>query len=324
MILPLIVIILTSIIVFVIVTKKPIEFYQNTVTEQEGWIETIRKNFEEENKLIKELTPFYNLIVKNEAGKKSNKPEEYTKYEPEVRESIANNQKGVIQLFKVNRVLEVIAALNDLPTESQLYLSYLFLPSNINEYKITTQYLYDTGSKYYETLSTLGGADKSKKYDVSGATATSLGISKNPEPDSEPMPTFKSAPMTDESFADCCNKPTLADITTSDGGDLKRQIDKIKKSPLKPNDIETLLNKSNERIKSLNAMTDLKPLIEKTRAVFQKLNSLTNSINSNGPGAADKGIAKLVEGKPLDKALEGFSNSHSEWQKYSFLIRPRA
>ncbi len=294
------------------------------MTEQEKQIETIRKNFEEENKLIKELTPFYNLIVKNEAGKKSNKPGEYTKYEPEVRDSIANNQKGVIPLFKVNQVLEVIASFDTLPTEAQLYLSYMFLPSTVNLYKTTTQYLYDTGSKYYETLSTLGGPNKSKKYDVRGATANSLGVSKNPEPDSEPMPTFKPAPMTDESFADCCNKPTLADITTSDGGDLKRQIDKIKKSPLKPDDIETLLNKSNERIKSLNAMTDLKPLIEKTRAVFQKLDSLTNSINSAGPGAADKGIAKLVEGQPLDKALEGFSNSHSEWQQYSFLIRPRA
>ncbi len=301
-------IIVFSIFIFILIlivlvkplSKKMYEYYQNPQDSRSGMIETIRKNFEEENKLIKELTPYYNLIVKNEAGKKTEQPgSDTSKYEDEVRKSIAISNPNVISLYNLNKILEVIQSLNYLPTEAQLYLSYMFLPQNVNNYLSTTQYLYDKGSKYYETLSTLGGPNKSKQYDVNGATPTSLGIS-GPEP---------------ENFTDCCNKPTVNDI----GGDFKQQVDKIQKTPLNDSDIEKLYNKSIDRVKLLNSINNLQSLLEKTRTVFNKLNSLVDSVNSSGSSkSTNTGYAKLVSGESLDKALEGFT----DLPQYSFLIRP--
>ncbi len=294
--------ILTLIVLHKPLSKKLYEFYQNPQNTRDAMIEITKINFKEEDKLIKELTPYYNLIVKNEAGKKTEQPgSDTSKYEDEVRKSIAISNPNVIPLYNLNKILEVIQSLNHLPTEAQLYLSYMFLPQNVNNYLSTTQYLYDNGSKYYETLSTLGGPNKSKQYDVKGATPTSLGIS-GPEP---------------ENFTDCCNKPTINDI----GGDFKLQVDKIQKTPLNDSIIEQLYNTSNDRIKLLNSINNLKQLLEKTRSVFNKLNSLVNSVNSSGSSnATNTGYAKLVSGESLDKALEGFTNS----EQYSFLIRPRA
>ncbi len=297
------IIVLTTLIITIIVlsSKKLYEFYQNPQDTKTSQIETIRKNFEVEDKLIKELTPYYNLIVKNEAGKKTEQPgQDTSKYEPEVRKSILNSNPNVIPLYNLSKILEVIQSLNHLPTEAQLYLSYKFLPQNVSNYLVTTQYLFDNGSKYYETLSTLGGPNKSKEYDVKGATPTSLGIS-GPEP---------------ENFTDCCNKPTVNDI----GGDFKQQVDKIQKTPLNDSVIEQLYNTSNSRIKSLNSINNLQPLLEKTRTVFNKLNSLVDSVNSSGnSNATNTGYAKLVSGESLDKALEGFTES----LQYSFLIRAK-
>ncbi len=263
----------------------------------------IRQNFDKENKLIKQLEPYYNKIVTAAATSKTDKKEDIPKFESDVRATIEKEQTGkVINLYDLQRILNVIDSF-DLDDSVKFSLYYMFLPNEVKMYYSTADYLNRKAVEIYKYLATLGGP-KSEKNNPKGSTPESLGIIR-------------------ELFADakgCCpDTSSAASIQIPGKGSLKDIIDNARKNPPSESDIQRLYNISNTRDWKLNDSLKAGNFDNTMKEIddnFRRLEALQNQLQN----PSDEQVGGYIsDGKPLTPSINGFMNYEGKDPKYAFL-----
>ncbi len=302
----LIVLVIVGMIYFIVVhlSKKKEHFADpnQPPVPVEKALPQIKANLQEELNLIDKMTGYYNNFLESAAGSKAENPQDIERAKKEVEQDMAKEAPGkIIRLPFVKALQEYLKTFTSAPEINRLYVAYLLLPSDINLYISTGDYLDKKGKQLYDFVASLGkntptGGTKEEQQQrkelgettskVQGSTGTTFGTQK----------AFGGEGFQNPEMPDCCTK------------------NKVESLKLNPKQISALYYVSQTRVRLLKD-SSINATLDRLADTYKKLNALQEQVKSGGGDT----FAKIAGGQSPETALTaGFTDYNP---KYAFLIR---
>lgn len=242
-------------------------------------LSAIRTNFEAEMAILRQLLPYYTVIVDTAAKTVSAEAGggDLAAATAKVETGIQKEAPGkVIAVRQSLDSIQDILGRAGVSDEVKYMAAYAYLPQNIATYGTTYDYLTGKAQQLYKNLNNMSAPGAPPLPKVQGATAAKLGVS---------IQAFTDA-------SGCCGpyNPILEKVNDA----YKSNSDKL---------LQEYYNISMTRRRALNGATgDLKAKETEAEDIFGRLAALQRQITGADSG---KVVARVLDGSSLTSALEG-------------------